>query len=182
MRVVLTYRDYAALPSDGKRYELHEGELFVTAAPGTRHQRLVFALAVALREHVRARNLGEVFLSPIDCIMSDVTVVEPDIVFVGMERASVVSPRGIEGAPTLAVEVLSASTTAVDRGTKLQIYARYGVPFYWIVDGDARRIEAHALEGGAYRLAAALEGNQAGALPPFNDLIVDANRLWSGDL
>ena len=182
MRVVLTYRDYAALPADSKRYELHEGELFVTAAPGTPHQRLVLALVVVLREHVRARHLGEVFVSPIDCIMSDVTVLQPDIVFVGAERASVVRPRGIEGAPTLVVEVVSPSTASIDRGTKLQLYARYGVPFYWIVDADARRIEAHALEGSAYRLAATLEGAQAGALPPFAELVLDAGRLWTGDL
>jgi len=60
-RVVLTYRDYEALPADGRRYELHDGELLVTAAPGLPHQRLVGELFVLLRQHVRARRLGEVY-------------------------------------------------------------------------------------------------------------------------
>ncbi|PYO19193.1 MAG: hypothetical protein DMD88_15850 [Candidatus Rokuibacteriota bacterium] len=77
-RVVLTYREYAALPADGRRYELHEGELFVTPAPGSLHQRLVGNLFVLLREHANARGLGEVFVSPLDCILSETTVVEPD--------------------------------------------------------------------------------------------------------
>jgi len=100
-RVVLTYREYAALPADGRRYELHEGELFVTAAPGSLH-RLVGNLFVLLREHVNARGLGEVFVSPLDCILSETTVVEPDVVYVESGRSSLVSARGLEGPPTLA--------------------------------------------------------------------------------
>ncbi len=61
-RVVLTYRDYEALPADGRRYELHEGELSVTPAPGTQHQWLVGELFALLREHVRTRGLGQVFV------------------------------------------------------------------------------------------------------------------------
>jgi Uma2 family endonuclease len=87
-RVVLTYREYAALPADGRRYELHEGELFVTVASGSLHQRLVGNLFVLLREHVNARGLGEVFVSPLDCILSDTTVVEPDVVYVESGRSS----------------------------------------------------------------------------------------------
>jgi Uma2 family endonuclease len=68
-RVVLTYREYAALPADGRRYELHDGELFVTAAPGSLHQRLVGGLFALLREHVNAHGLGEVFVSPRDCMI-----------------------------------------------------------------------------------------------------------------
>jgi Uma2 family endonuclease len=109
-RSLLTYREYAALPADGRRYELHAGALSVTPAPGTRHQRVVGELFVLLREHVRGRQLGEVFVCPIDCILSDTTVVEPDVVYLDAARAGLVSERGIEGPPTLAVEVLPPST------------------------------------------------------------------------
>src|SRR5690349_12152092 len=100
-RVVLTYADYAALPDDGRRYELHEGELVVTPAPSTRHQRVIGNLYVMLRGYLRARPIGEVLLSPTDCIMSDITVVQPDLVYIGLRDASLVSERAIEGAPTL---------------------------------------------------------------------------------
>ena len=97
MRAVLTYSDYAALPDDGRRYELHRGELSVTPAPGTRHQRALIALGSRLYEHVRSRGLGETFVAPTDCILSDVTVVQPDILYVAADRVSIISERGIEG-------------------------------------------------------------------------------------
>src|SRR5256885_16625051 len=80
-RIVLTYRDYEALPADGRRYELHDGQLFVTAAPGLPHQRLVGRLFILLQKHVEAYGLGEVFVSPVDCILSDTTIVQPDVVY-----------------------------------------------------------------------------------------------------
>jgi Uma2 family endonuclease len=70
----------------------------------------------------------------VDCILENITVVQPDIVFVATAQLSVVSERGIEGPPTLAVEVISPSTASIDRRRKLQLYARYAVPCYWIVD------------------------------------------------
>jgi Uma2 family endonuclease len=171
-RIVLTYADYAAIPADGRRYELHEGEVSVTPASGTRHQRVVGNLFVALREHVTARGLGEVFVSPIDCILSDTSVVQPDIVYVATARGSVVRERGIEGVPTLVVEVLSPSTVQIDGGVKRQLYARHGIPYYWIVDPDARRIEAYLLAEGAYRPA------DPGAFPPFAGLSLDSAAIW----
>jgi len=178
IRVVLTYRDFEALPADGRRYELHDGELVVTAAPGVPHQRLVGGLFALLRQHVRANGLGEVFVSPIDCILSDTTIVEPDLVYVESARSSLVSLRGIEGPPTLAVEILSRSTAQIDRGAKLQLYARYGIPHYWIVDPDERRIEAYALTEGVFHVVARLAGAERGSLPPFSELIITADTLW----
>src|SRR5437879_2452445 len=103
-RAVLTYGDYAALPDDGRHYELHRGELSVTPAPGTRHQEAVISLGSKLYEHVRSHGLGKVFVAPTDCILSSVTVVQPDILYVATDRLSMISERGIEGAPTLVVE------------------------------------------------------------------------------
>jgi Uma2 family endonuclease len=177
-RVVLTYRDYEALPADGRRYELHDGELFVTAAPGLPHQRLVGELFVLLRAHVRARGLGEVFVSPVDCILSDTTVVQPDVVYLESVRSSLAGTRGIEGVPTLAIEIVSPSTARIDRGTKLQLYARHRIPYYWIVDPEARSIEAYSLAGGDVQLAGRLAGDDLGSLPPFPELIIAVAALW----
>jgi Uma2 family endonuclease len=177
-RVVLTYRDYEALPADGRHYELHDGELVVTAAPGTPHQRLVGRLFRLLQQHVEEHQLGEVFVSPVDCILSDTTVVEPDLVYVDSAHSSLVSLRGIEGAPTLAVEILSRSTAPIDRGAKLQLYARHGISNYWIVDPDERRIEAYALAGGVFRVVRHLSGADRGSLPPFPRLEIASDTLW----
>jgi Uma2 family endonuclease len=177
-RVRLTYEDFAALPDDGRRYELHEGELSVTPAPGTDHQDTLGNLFVIIRGHVRARGLGRVFFAPVDCILENVTVVEPDLVYVETSRLSVISKRGIEGAPTLAVEVVSPSSAGIDRRRKLQLYARYTVPYYWIVDPPTRTIEAYRLAQGLYQAAGTLSGTTPVSLPPFPDLSLDPQEIW----
>ena len=177
-RVRLTYEDYAALPDDGRRYELHEGELSVTPSPGTSHQATLLNLAVILHGHVNARELGEMFPAPVDCILENVTVVQPDIVFIETARRAVISERGIEGVPTLAVEVISPSTDGIDRRRKLQLYARYALPYYWIVDPPAQTIEAYQLAQGVYREAGRLSGTAMVSLPPFPDLLLDPRAIW----
>lgn len=177
-RVILTYSDYEALPSDGRRYELHAGELSVTPAPSPRHQRIARRLLVALNQHVETRELGELFAAPIDCILSDTTVVQPDLVYIGAQRMSAITARGIEGPPTLVVEILSPSTMQMDRSVKVQLYARHGVPYYWIVDPETGVIQAYALAGGVYELAAHMAGPGPVSLPPFADLVLDPASLW----
>jgi Uma2 family endonuclease len=177
-RALLTYSDYAALPDDGRRYELHQGELSVTPAPGTRHQEAIVNLIGFLLQHVRSRGLGKVFVAPTDCILSNVTVVQPDVFYIAADRLTIISERGIEGAPTMVVEVLSPSTAHLDRGRKMTLYAEHGVPYYWIVDPEGRSVEAYTLTGTAYALAGRVTGEPA-ALPPFSDLMVDPATLWS---
>jgi Uma2 family endonuclease len=179
-RVVLTYEDYLAMPADGRRYEILDGEVAVSATPGTLHQRIVGNLYWVLRRHVEPRGLGEVFIAPLTVILANTTVVEPDLVYVDTGRAGLVTDRGIRGAPTLAIEVLSPSTATTDRGPKFQLYARYGVAYYWIADTDVRVLEGYELASGAYRLVDRLQGEGQVALPPFPDLALVLDELWRG--
>lgn len=178
MRTILTYKDYEALPADGRRYELHEGELSVTPAPSPKHQQVSRNLLLLLHHHVKTHGLGEVLYAPIDCILSDITIVQPDIVYLETGRLSTITSRGIEGAPTLVIEIVSPSTIQIDRAVKFQLYARYGVPYYWIVDPDARSIEAYRLMEGTYQLTGRLEGSEPVSLPPFLDLALVPASLW----
>lgn len=177
--LVLTYRDYAALPEDGHRYELHDGALSVTPAPGTRHQRISREFLSVLHQHVNADGLGEVLSAPLDVILSDVTVLQPDLVYIDRTRAHVVSERGVEGPPTLVVEIISPSTETIDRVTKAHLYARHEVPYFWLVDPKARTIEAFRLEGGGYALVTRAAGDAEVVLPPFNDLVLRLADLWA---
>ena len=174
----LTYADLVATPEDGKRYELFEGELCVTPSPRTRHQMIVGNLYLLMAEHVRRLGIGEVLVSPVDVILADVTVLVPDLVYLDAGRLGLASDRGIEGPPALAVEILSPSTASNDRGVKLRLYARYGVPHYWIVDVDARTIETYRLVGQAYEPGPLLEGPAPKALPPLSDLVLDPAAVW----
>ena len=179
MRTVLTYEDYAALPSgDGWRYEIHDGELSVSPTPTFRHQQIVATLLGILHRHVVAYDLGEVVPSPITVVLSDTPVVEPDIVYIAKEQMGIIGARGtIDGAPMLAIEVLSPSTARLDRQTKKQLFERYGVPWYWIVDADARCIDVYQAVSGSYGPADRRGGTLA-ELPPFSGLTIDASTLW----
>ncbi len=177
-RITLTYEDYAALPDDGKRYELHEGELSVTPAPGTRHQQILVNLTAILAPHAKHHGTGTLLIAPLDCIMSDITVVQPDLLYVDDSRRQIVSARGVEGGPTLAVEIVSPSTAQIDRRRRMTLYAKHGVTWYWIVDPDARSIEVYRPHADGYRLDARLEGAEPRALPPFPDLPLDPAAIW----
>jgi Uma2 family endonuclease len=131
-----------------------------------------------LDAHVRAKGIGLVLYAPLDVILSDASIVQPDIVYLDSARLKAISRRGIEGAPTLLVEVLSPSTTVIDRSTKRQLYRRYGVPYYWIVDPEAHTIEAYSLSEGEYQLLARASGPEAVFLAPFPDLSLVPSLLW----
>lgn len=136
-----TRNEVLALPDDGNRYELIDGELLVSPAPRGRHQRAVMELALLLLPFVRGHQLGGLMFLPGDLDLRSGQVVQPDI-FVG---ALVEGREPVEweeyGIPILAVEVLSPSTAENDRVKKRNLYQRVGVPVYWIVDLDARVVE-----------------------------------------
>jgi Uma2 family endonuclease len=176
--VVLTYQEYLALPADGRRYEVHEGELCVTPAPSPQHQRIARSLFELLHHHVSGQALGEVFFAPLDVILSETSVVQPDLVYLDRARLGAVSARGVEGPPTLVVEILSPSTVLLDRSAKPQLYARHGVPYYWLVDPEARAVEAFTLGPAGYSLAARAAGPDPVSLPPFPGLAFAPASLW----
>lgn len=178
-RLPVKYSDYAALPDDGKRYEVLDGELCELTGPNTLHQRVCRNLFRLLDAHVRAAGLGEVLFAPLDIILSDISIVQPDIVYMARDRAARVSQRGIEGAPTLAVEVLSPSSVAHDRVRKMDLYARHQVPFVWIADSEARTLEAFTLAEAHYVLADRLGRRALSTLPPFPALRIDPADVWA---
>ncbi len=135
-----TYEDYCLLPED-RRYEVVDGELFLTPAPTPRHQDVVLELASVLREFVKARGLGRVVLSPCDVVLSKHDILQPDIFFIAASRKTLIGENYVDGAPDLVIEVLSPSTELRDREAKAKIYATHGVREMWLVDPEARTME-----------------------------------------
>jgi Uma2 family endonuclease len=130
-----------ALPEDGKRYEVLDGELFVSPAPTYDHQRVVLALVRRLDPYVRTNRLGEVLVSPADIELSSRRYVQPDIFVIPLTPGKRPRVWREAGRLLLVAEVLSPSTARADRTNKRDIFQDERVPEYWIVDPDARVIE-----------------------------------------
>jgi Uma2 family endonuclease len=128
-----TYKDYAALPDDGQRYEIVNGVLVIAAAPSWSHQEIVGEIFTYLRDHVRTAGLGGVFTGPIDVELAPDTVFQPDVVVLLKTSRRKLRERHIRGAPDLVVEIASPSTRAYDRLSKYDAYAHAGVREYWLV-------------------------------------------------
>jgi len=177
----LTYEDYCAMPEDGRRYQLIEGDLDVIPAPSTTHQRVSQNLELILAYHIRGHRLGAIFHAPIDVLLAPDTVVQPDVVFVSRERRSVVTERGIEGPPDLVVEILSPKTRRLDRTTKMRVYARFGVRECWLIDPEAQSFEVFRLSGGAYVLAQAASGSETASSDLFPGLTLSLEAIFAPD-
>lgn len=151
-----TLADLLALPPDDNFYELIQGELVVWSTPDTSHAGAVIDLILALGDAQRA-GLGIVRTAPVAVVFDYAEhgeaaqeVALPDVLFILKEREGIIGPRWVEGAPDILVEVLSPTTRRHDLGVKRDLYARYGVPHYWIVDRESRTLRLYTLSGPPY--------------------------------
>ena len=148
--VKLTYDDFVHFPDDGKRHELIDGEHYVTPSPNLKHQSIVMNLTGLIWSYLRENKVGVVFGSPLDVVFSHFDVVEPDLLFVSEARRKVLTAKNIQGAPDLVVEVGSPSTRRRDERLKHQLYERFGVSEYWVVDPDIEIIKVYRLTDSRY--------------------------------
>jgi Uma2 family endonuclease len=174
----VSYADMERWPDDGRRYELYDGEVFELPSPFPVHQIIAARLHIALEMCVRERG-GIVLFAPLDIVLTDYDVVQPDLLLFTAERAGVVHPSKVtRAAPDLAIEILSPATAANDRGRKRALLARHGVREYWLVDPDARTIEIFSLR--LERLVS--QGTQSGdalvSSPLLPDLALRASALF----
>jgi Uma2 family endonuclease len=173
-----TYEDLQHFPSDGNRYEIVDGGLFVTPSPIPLHQRIIGNLYARLWDHVRRHTLGEVYVAPLDVVFTDSTVLEPDVLFVSRSRLHIIGGKNLSGAPDLVVEVLSESSSQLDREIKPKQYALHGVPEFWRTDPWVKTVEVFRLQEGNYELAASLAPAEALTSPLFPGLSLPVSSLW----
>ncbi len=136
-----TREEVLALPDDGNRYELVDGELLVSPAPRWSHQRVVGQFHLLIGSWLAVHRLGEVLFSPADLDLDAGHLVQPDLFVVTRREGTPLREWSDVHIPLLVVEVLSPSTARYDRVTKRRLYQRSGVPTYWVVDLDARLVE-----------------------------------------
>ena len=172
------YSDLESMPEDGRRYEIHRGELVVVPSPRLGHQIAVGEVFSVLRDYARETG-GVALVALFDIVFDEFDVVQPDVLFFRAERVHLLQPDAVtRHAPDIVVEVLSPSTASTDRGRKMRMFARYGVPEYWIVDPIARRIEVHALRNGVYRETQVAAGGGTVQSVLLPDLTFEAARIF----
>ncbi|MBI3973603.1 MAG: Uma2 family endonuclease [Chloroflexi bacterium] len=165
-------------PENGKRYEVIDGELYVTPAPDLIHQTTVGSLHDYIGPFVRQRKLGKLYPAPTGLVLDDENGLQPDLIYVSNGRARIKTRRGLEGAPDLVVEVLSPSTRGRDFGIKLRRYAAAGVPHYWIVDPDSRHLLPYRLTEDGYELIGEFGAGTVFQPELFPGLEIPIDELW----
>lgn len=156
-----TYDDYLKLPDDGRRYEIIEGVLYVTNAPGLDHQFTVMEIAFHMKRYISEQKLGYVLTAPFEVHLTNHTrPVQPDVMFIRAERWPQPGAKFFEGAPDLIVEVLSSSTSRTDQFVKFNAYEQAGVPEYWIVNPKTRSAQVFTLSGQEYALVGEFIGEE----------------------
>lgn len=137
----LTAEEFLRIPEDGKRHELVDGVHYVTPSPIPAHQILVGRLHLSLGSYLEPRpHLGRLFLGPLDVVLSDHDVVEPDLLFIAPDQAEILTLKNVQGPPALAIEVLSPSARRWDERVKRRLFEERGIGEYWIVDPVAHRV------------------------------------------
>ena len=168
-------------PDDGKRYEVIDGDLYVTTAPDLDHQEPITELIGLIVPYLRRRPRGErgkLFTSPVGLILDEENGLQPDLVYVSPARRGILTRRGIRGVPDLVLEVLSPGTESTDRGVKMRRYAAAGVAHYWILDPATRVLEEYRLGEGGYRLTGTSGPGAVFRPEIFPGLEIPIDELW----
>jgi Uma2 family endonuclease len=147
-RTRLTTAEYFALPETTQPMELINGAIIVSPAPIPRHQEIIINLTVLLRQLTRTIG-GKVYMSPIDVYLDEGQVPQPDVVYLAPDSACQVTDKRLVGPPDLVVEVFSPGSVRHDKIDKFELYERYGVREYWMIDPQEGYLEIYRRDGDA---------------------------------
>ncbi len=175
-----SWDDIKDWPADvSQRIELFDGRLEMSPTPGSAHGAAGSDLGGLLWNHVRELRLGRMFLAPIDVVLATDCVLEPDLCFVRSDRLAILERTHVSGPPDLCIEILSESTRKRDETVKFDLYARYGVAEYWLVDTVERRIRSYRNVDGRFELLSdAAEGDVVESAV-FRELRLDPSQVFA---
>jgi Uma2 family endonuclease len=175
----LNYDDYLTFPDNDRiRKEIIDGELFMSPSPSTKHQSILRNLSFILFNFVKKNSLGEIFFAPFDIILSHINVVQPDIIFLSKQSYHLLTELNLQGAPELVIEILSPSTTKTDRIFKKDIYERFGVKEFWIVDPEKETVEIWQLKNQQFQLSFTFHKDQVLSSSMFKGLEIDLAEVF----
>ena len=148
-------------------------------SPTLSHQRIVVYLTTLLYTFVNKNKTGEIFCAPMDVEFDNRNIFQPDLLFIDRDNFDIMGKKRIKGAPDLTVEILSDSTSKYDLREKKQVYAKYGVKEYWIIDPEFKRFEVFNLEGDEYKLSFINKSDKPFQSLVLNGLEINFDELFS---
>jgi Uma2 family endonuclease len=177
----VSFADLEPWPEDGRRYELYDGEVYEVPSLLPLHQMAAARLHLALSEYVRGHG-GLVLFAPLDIVLTEYDVVQPDLLLFTRERQHLVNPRKVTRVqPDLAIEISSPGTAGNDRGRRMRLLARHGVREFWLVDPDALTVEIDALTGEQFVLAGMWRASECVHSPLLPELSFARADLLTSD-
>jgi Uma2 family endonuclease len=177
---LMTIDDLEAMPEDGNRYEVIEGELFVSRAPGLPHQIVTANIVHQLMNYLDKNPIGRILPTP-GLILSPFSGVIPDLVFYSHARgAEIIANDRLNAAPEIVIEILSPGRENIsrDRIGKRQLYAKHGVSEYWIVDSENRSLEVYRLANQNLELATVLGNNDEVTSPSLPGFACSVSKIF----
>ena len=177
----VSFADLERWPEDGRRYELYDGEVYEVPSPLPLHQIASARLHLVLADYVRDHG-GIVLYAPLDIVLTEYDVVQPDLLLFTRERQHLINPRKVTRVqPDLAIEILSPGTAGNDRGRKMRLLARHGVREFWLVDPDAVTVEIYAVTGDQFVLAGMWSNSECVQSPLLPELSFAPADLLTSD-
>jgi Uma2 family endonuclease len=143
----MTAAEFFELPESNLPVELIKGEVIMSPAPVPKHQRVSRKSLLVLENLIPN---GELFYSPIDVYLDEDNVPQPDIVWVAADSRCVISEKRLEGPPDLIVEIFSPGTERRDKKAKFDLYQKFGVREYWMIDPEEEYVEVYRHENGVF--------------------------------
>jgi Uma2 family endonuclease len=168
----------AELPESNQPTELWDGELIMSPSPSFFHQDIVAHFYKLLDAWVRERRLAKTAISPLDMVLTQRDVTQPDVMFISNDRLGILTDR-VRGAADLVVEVISLGSRRRDRIDKRDLYEQHGVKEYWIIDPEARTVEVLSLESGAYKLAGRWKPSETAPSALLPGFAVSVDKLFA---
>jgi Uma2 family endonuclease len=179
---ILTVADLDLMPDDDNRYELFEGEVFVSRAPGLPHQRVLTNLLILLDLHLKEHPVAKVWPNP-GVIFDNFNAAIPDIVLVSKTHIeAIASGEKVTGAPDLVIEILSqgVENERRDRTIKRQAYSKFGVQEYWVVDRYGQNVEVYRLDQGQLALVTTLANTDRLTTPLLPAFTCEVSQVFEG--
>lgn len=175
--LLMTVADYRELGEGPPHYQLIEGEILMSPAPNRYHQVILRNLGFILMRHLSAHPIGELYYAPFDVYLDDLNAYQPDIVFVSEARKEILQDDGAHGAPDLVVEILSPSTTRLDK-RKRNNFAKHGTREFWQIDPNLQQIQRFDFRRDQAKPVQIIDENDTFESPLFPGLAISAAEIF----